>query len=71
MAGHYINTVEDQRTGRPVAGATVLVYNDGASISGNSVTSGTLATIFSDDGVTTIDQATSPITTESNGKFDF
>lgn len=71
MAGHYINTIEDLRTGRPVNGATVLVYQDGATVSGDSVTSGTLATIYSDDGITTIDQSTSPVTTDSSGEFDF
>lgn len=71
MAGHYINTIEDENTGRPVNGAVVKVYQDGASISGDSVTTGTLATIYSDDGVTTIDQTNSPITTVADGKFDF
>lgn len=71
MAGHYINTVEDQNTGRPVNGATIKVYQDGATIVGDSVTSGTLATIYSDDGVTTINQTSSPVTTASDGEFDF
>lgn len=71
MAGHYINTVEDQVTGKPVNGAVVKVYQDGATIVGDAVTSGTLETIFSDDGVTTIDQSASPITTGSDGEFDF
>ena len=71
MAGHYINTIEDKTTGRPVNGATVLVYVDGATIVGDNVASGTLATIFSDDGVTTINQTGAPITTGSDGEFDF
>lgn len=73
MAGHYINTVENEVTGKPVNGATVLVYVDGATIAadGDSVTSGTLATIYSDDGVTPIVQASSPLTTGSDGEFDF
>ena len=73
MAGHYQDTVEDLVTGRPVNGATIKVYEDGATISadGKSVTSGTLATIYSDDGVTTIDQTNSPLTTGQDGEFDF
>lgn len=73
MAGHYQTTVEDIVTGRPVNGATILVYEDGASISedGRSVTTGTLATIYSDDGVTLIDQTNSPLTTGADGEFDF
>ena len=71
MAGHYINTVEDKITGKPVNGATILVYNDGATITGDEVTSGTLATIFSDDGISQIDQSSDPISTGSDGEFDF
>lgn len=73
MAGHYQDTIEDEVTGKPVNGATVLVYEDGAVLSsdGTSVSSGTLATIYSDDGITVIDQENDPITTASNGEFDF
>ena len=73
MAGHYQDTVEDLVTGRPVNGATIKVYEDGATLSadGKSVASGTLATIYSDDGVTTIDQTNNPLTTGQDGEFDF
>lgn len=73
MAGHYQNTVEDQDTGNPVEGATVKVYEDGATIAadGKSVTLGTLATIFSDDGITQIAQSSDPITTPESGYFNF
>lgn len=71
MAGHYINTIEDQVTGKPVNGAVIKVYQDGATIVGDAVTSGTLETIYSDDGVTTINQTTSPLTTGADGEFDF
>lgn len=71
MAGHYFNTVENVVTGKPVSGATILVYTAGATISGDAITSGTLATIFSDDGITTIDQSASPITTNSKGFWEF
>lgn len=71
MAGHYINTIEDQVTGKPVNGAVIKVYQDGATIVGDAVTSGTLETIFSDDGVTTINQTTAPLTTGTDGEFDF
>lgn len=71
MAGHYFETVENNITGKPVAGATVLVYNAGANKIGDAITAGTLATIFSDDGVTQMDQGESPITTDSRGFFEF
>lgn len=71
MAGHYFNTVENVVTGKPVANATVLVYQAGATISGDGITAGTLATIFSDDGITQINQSTDPITTNSRGFWEF
>lgn len=73
MAGHYQDTVEDVVSGRPVNGATILVYEDGATISedGRSVLDGTLASIFSDDGITAIDQENAPLTTGFDGEFDF
>jgi len=61
VANHYFDTVITT-TGRPIPGAKIYVYEaDGV----------TLATIYSDDGVTVINQAVSPITTDSNGFFDF
>lgn len=73
MAGHHYDTVFDVVTGRPVVGVTVEVYQAGATISGDSVTSGTYATIYSDDGVTTIDQSSSAnwVTTDSRGYYEF
>lgn len=73
MAGHFWNTVENNVTGKPVNGATILVYEDGATLADDrtSVTSGTLATIYSDDGVTTINQSTNPVTSDAYGYFEF
>lgn len=73
MAGHFFTTIEDVVTGKPVVGATMLVYQAGAAISGDDITSGTLATIYSDDGVTTVDQTNSAeiITSDSRGFLEF
>lgn len=71
MAGHFFTTIENTITGKPVANATMLVYVAGASISGDAITSGTLATIYSDDGVTEVDQDESPITSDSRGFIEF
>ena len=77
MAGHYQNIILDDQTGLPINGVKVLVYEDSAVISADkkSVLSGTLATIFSDDGITQIDQDLEPILTgsdnEGSGEFDF
>lgn len=71
MAGHYFETVENNITGKPVANATILVYSAGATVVGDAITAGTLATVFSDDGVTQINQSADPITTNSRGFFEF
>ncbi|MXO63418.1 hypothetical protein [Qipengyuania oceanensis] len=74
MAGHKFDTVEDLVTGRPVVGATIQVYEAGATLSADhtTVTSGTYATIYSDDGITLIDQAGGErVTTRTNGFFEF
>lgn len=72
MAGHWFDTILDNVTGRPVAGATIEVYTAAAAIAGDSVSSGTFATIFSDDGVTTIDQAGgSYVTSDGRGFAEF
>lgn len=71
MAGHYFSTIENSVTGKPVYGATVLVYEAGASILGDEVTTGTLATIYSDDGITAISQTASPVTTDARGFYEF
>lgn len=75
MAGHYFNTVENTVTGKPVAGATVKVYTSAAVITGSLsagyTVTGTLATIFSDDGVTQINQSSAPLTSDSGGFFQF
>lgn len=54
----YINSVIGE-TGRPVSGASVTVYLTGTQ---------TLATIYSNNGVTT---QTNPLTTDSSGMFSF
>jgi hypothetical protein len=46
----------------PVVGGTVQVYNKGTLV---------LASIFSDNGITPVDQVANPIITDSNGRFDF
>jgi hypothetical protein len=71
MAGHFFTTIENNVTGKPVTNATVLVYAAGATIVGDAITSGTLVTIFSDDGVTQIDQADDPLTSDSRGFVEF
>lgn len=73
MAGHYFNSVEDVITGKPVVGAVIEVYQAGATITGQEVTTGTYATIFSDDGITSVDQsvAADRITSDSTGFFEF
>jgi hypothetical protein len=71
MAGHHYSTVINAATGKPVASATVYVYQAGATVSDPTVTGGTYATIFSDDGVTSIDQSVSPVTSDSNGFYEF
>jgi hypothetical protein len=71
MAGHYFETVENNVTGKPVSGATILVYSAGATKVGDAITAGTLATIYSDDGVTEIDQDDSPVASSSRGYFEF
>lgn len=71
MAGHFFTTIENNVTGKPVVGSTMLVYVAGATISGDAITSGTLATIYSDDGITEVDQAVSPITSDSRGFVEF
>lgn len=60
----YVNAVASTNgglgiAGAPVAGASVAVYQHGTQ---------TLATIYSDNGVT---QAANPLTTDSNGAFSF
>lgn len=57
MAAHYFNTVENNVTGKPVAGASVSVLVGSAE-----------ATIYSDDGMTAADN---PLTTDSLGWFEF
>jgi hypothetical protein len=74
MAGHFYTTIENSITGKPVAGATVTVYQSGATVSGTVAAgtlavSGTLATIFSDDGITGV--ATSIVTSDSTGFVEF
>lgn len=51
-------------TGAPRVGAglTVTVYNTGTSV---------LASVYSDNGVTLVNQTTNPITTDANGRFEF
>ena len=71
MAGHFFTTIENSTTGKPVSGATMLVYVAGASITDDTVTAGTLADIFSDDGITAVNQTTSPITADSRGFIEF
>ena len=53
----YVNSVAD-KTGAPVANASVTVNVQGAG----------LATIYSDNGVTV---TTNPLTTDTNGAFSF
>lgn len=55
---HYTRPLQDQN-GRAISGATVTVYNAGTT---------TLATIYSDNGVTT---KNNPITTGVDGIYDF
>lgn len=64
MAGHFFNTIEHDVTGKPVNGAVVMVYAAGSNLT-------TFATIYSDDGVTVIDQAASPVTSNYLGFFQF
>jgi hypothetical protein len=73
MAGHWFNTVEDVVTGKPVVGAVIEVYQPGATVIGQAVTSGTYAAIFSDDGITSVDQSivADRITSDSTGFFEF
>jgi hypothetical protein len=71
MAGHFFTTIENNVTGKPVNGATMLVYVAGATVVDNAVTGGTLATIYSDDGITTVDQDTLPLTSDSYGFVEF
>lgn len=71
MAGHYWLTVQDNVTGRPVANATLKVYLSTATVSGSDVT-GTLATIYSDNGVTAVNQSGGTfLTTNSRGFVEF
>jgi hypothetical protein len=72
MAGHYFSTVENAATGKPVSGATIKVYEAGATATGDQVTGGTFATIYSDDGITTVDQGNgSFITSNQRGFYEF
>ena len=73
MAGHFFDSVEDVVTGKPVFGAVIEVYQAGATVVGQQVTSGTYATIYSDDGVTSIDQnvAADRVTSDTTGFFQF
>lgn len=73
MAGHFFTTIEDNVTGRPVVGATLEVYTASATVVGDEVTSGTYATIYSDDGITSIDQTFSVNrpTSDSRGFVEF
>ena len=73
MAGHFFTTIEDNVTGRPVVGASLEVYTASATVVGDEVTSGTYATIYSDDGVTSIDQtiAVNRPTSDSRGFVEF
>lgn len=49
----------------------MLVYDCSAAIEGNVVTSGPLATIFSDNGLTEINQSDAPVKTSDLGFFEF
>ena len=61
MATKYQDVVQD-RAGNAVAGAVVKVYATGTS---------NLSTIYSDNGITTINQSTSPVTSDDDGDFAF
>lgn len=63
MAAKYQNTLTTQ-FGLPLSGATVTVR-----VANATPGSGTLATIFSDDGTTVI--SGSAVTTDSKGRFEF
>lgn len=60
MANHYFDSVINTN-GRAVRGAVIYVRLEG----------GGYATIYSDDGVTPIVQASSPLTTDARGFFEF
>lgn len=71
MPGHYFDTILNKRNGEPVKGAQVRVYEADATIENDMITSGTLATIYSDNGVTLFDQTTGPLLTNDMGFFEF
>lgn len=61
MTTRYFGTVEDSVTGRPVRNAIVYVKDS----------DGSFVTIFSDNGVTEVDQSIDPLTTDSTGFYSF
>jgi len=70
MAGHFFDSVLSNTTGRPVKGAVVEVFVATALVEGGRVT-GEYAAIFSDDGITAIEQAADPLTSDHLGFFEF
>lgn len=61
MATKFHDVVQD-RAGNAISGAVVKVYGAGTSV---------LSTIYSDNGITPINQTTSPLTTDADGDFEF
>lgn len=66
MAAHYFGYMENNVTGRPVAGGTVKVYDSAPS------NGGSLVSIYTDEALSdAIDQTSSPLTTDQYGYYEF
>lgn len=70
MAGHFFDSVLSNTTGRPVKGAVIEVFTASALVESGRV-AGDYAAIFSDDGITAIDQGSAPLASDHLGFFEF